>query len=186
VNEQLSFWGLDEEGRSVRTGQRLIYFVECGEFVKIGFTTRDVSERISELECGNPASMKLIGTMVVHDESDDRRLHKRFAIFHHRGEWFRKTPELLRAIEELLYSTEQPQNIATAQTPIVIKLWDKAWVGEEGFMYAWDCPSCRRCLSFNGGFHPNPGTDERRKGSSICKRCHTRMQIHFVRLPQHA
>lgn len=77
-----------------------IYFLECGEFIKIGFS-RNLKGRLDALSCGNPYDVKLLVTIRggKHIEID---LHERFADAHHRGEWFHKTPELLDFVEHRL------------------------------------------------------------------------------------
>ena len=64
----------------------MIYFIRCGEFVKIG-RSEDVAERISSLQTGNPYKVELIGSFDGSD-AEERRLHAAFGPFHHRDEWF--------------------------------------------------------------------------------------------------
>jgi len=99
---QLSFWGYDDDGVTCNQGKRIVYFVACGDFVKIGFTTRDMDTRLGEMSTGNPAALELIGTLVVTEKQDDRGLQKRFSKYHYRNEWFHKTLELLEAIDKLI------------------------------------------------------------------------------------
>lgn len=82
-------WMLSQDGYT--------YFLECGEFIKIGFS-RNLKGRLDMLSCGNPYPIKLLATIRgwKHIETD---LHERFASARHRGEWFRKTPELLDFVE---------------------------------------------------------------------------------------
>lgn len=76
-----------------------IYFIAAGDFVKIGFTTSPVG-RIRSIKTATPLPLKILhhqrGTM-----KQERELHRRFAAIRVRGEWFRKTPELLDYIEEI-------------------------------------------------------------------------------------
>jgi hypothetical protein len=74
-----------------------IYFIRCGEFVKIGFAT-DVPTRFSGIKTSTPHELELLGT-VPGDRSTERAFHERFKRHHHRGEWFHfadETSELLR------------------------------------------------------------------------------------------
>ena len=101
MQEQLSLWGYDGTGAPSVSGERVVYFVDDGEFIKIGFTTRDAGARVREWATGNPNGLKVIATIVVKDGEDDRRFHRMFAEFHHRNEWFRKSAALMQAIRVL-------------------------------------------------------------------------------------
>ena len=90
---------------STTTG-RIVYFLACRAFVKIGYTSREVHARIPELQTGNPDKLELIGTLVIRDDDDDRDLHAQLRRFHYRGEWFHKTDELLAIIADLLSGPE--------------------------------------------------------------------------------
>jgi hypothetical protein len=76
-----------------------IYFIRCGEFIKIGYTT-DLSTRMKSLRQANPSPID-----ILHSEPggivDERAHHKRFAHLRHQGEWFRAADELLVFIDEL-------------------------------------------------------------------------------------
>lgn len=67
-----------------------VYFIACLPLgaMKIGFTRSGVVNRLSALQTGCPAPLKLYacfpGTM-----DDERRLHEAFAPLHIQGEWFR-------------------------------------------------------------------------------------------------
>jgi hypothetical protein len=58
------------------------------EAVKIGFTSSNPHVRLSGLQIGCPAPLKLL-TYVPGSMDDERRLHKAFAPLHIQGEWFR-------------------------------------------------------------------------------------------------
>lgn len=69
-----------------------VYFVRCGSFIKIGFSTNAL-KRFAELKNGIPLDVSLAAYFPgsLHYES---WLHRRFLAFHHRGEWFRSNQEL--------------------------------------------------------------------------------------------
>ena len=84
---------------------RLIYFMECQDFIKIGWCKMlNIYRRRSELQGGNP--FKLEVHRVIFFESgtgikkEERALHTRFEHLRYRNEWFRKSPELLDYIEQ--------------------------------------------------------------------------------------
>jgi hypothetical protein len=78
--------------------QRNVYFVECGDFVKIGWCSGDPIRRLSELQNGNPHRMSLLGTM-RGGPREEAALHRRFSELRGRGEWFRKSSALLDLIQ---------------------------------------------------------------------------------------
>jgi hypothetical protein len=68
------------------------------DYIKIGHTT-SVRSRLINLAIANPHPLKVLAT-IGGDKYTERDLHSRFADPFHRGEWFRKTPELLAHIEQ--------------------------------------------------------------------------------------
>jgi hypothetical protein len=76
-----------------------IYFIRCGEFVKIGFAT-DVPTRFSGIKTSTPHELELLGT-VPGDRSTERAFHERFKRHHHRGEWFHFADEIKGTIARL-------------------------------------------------------------------------------------
>lgn len=76
----------------------MVYFITDGEFIKIG-KANDPNQRLSELQTGNPKPLWII-KQIKGDEKQERRLHQIFKSWHHRGEWFKSTPEMLMKIIE--------------------------------------------------------------------------------------
>jgi hypothetical protein len=79
-----------------------IYFIESGAGgpIKIGYA-RSVEGRRGNLQCGNPVELRLLAYVEVdHHEDEERELHRRFAAHSIRGEWFRRGPEVMAAIEQ--------------------------------------------------------------------------------------
>lgn len=92
------FSGLFEQAYPPASSNNLCYFIQCGEFVKIGFTNRQPSERLSSLQTGTPYQLTLLAT-VSSNKFSEGELHQRFAELRHRGEWFIASSELLTFIE---------------------------------------------------------------------------------------
>ena len=65
----------------------LIYIAGFDRFVKIGFTSQSVAERIRTLSTGSPLPIEVYATMPGR-VSDERALHRRFHECRLRGEWF--------------------------------------------------------------------------------------------------
>jgi hypothetical protein len=77
----------------------VVYFLEAGDFIKIGFTT-SLENRIKALETSSPHEFVVLATMpgTIEDETE---IHHRFWSSRQRREWFRKTPELLAFIDQI-------------------------------------------------------------------------------------
>jgi hypothetical protein len=74
-----------------------VYFVECDDFIKIGYT-ESVEDRVRALATATPYPLTVLAT-INGSQNTESCLHSRFADARHKGEWFRKTPELLDYIE---------------------------------------------------------------------------------------
>ena len=73
----------------------MIYFIQNGTGpVKIGYTKNDVNQRLASLQSASPYQLHLLGTM-DGSIADERRLHRKFALLHTSGEWFRADQMLL-------------------------------------------------------------------------------------------
>jgi hypothetical protein len=80
----------------------MIYFVGAmlnGEpqAIKIGFTAKDHSDRVSSLQIGNHLELEALAT-IPGDMRTERELHARFAEHHLRGEWFAPHQSLLARV----------------------------------------------------------------------------------------
>jgi Meiotically up-regulated gene 113 len=81
------------------TPRGFVYFIECGDYIKVGYTG-SVRARLTNLAMANPYPLKVLATMEGSKQTESS-LHDRFADAFHRGEWFRKTPELLAFIDQI-------------------------------------------------------------------------------------
>ena len=90
-------WPLPAQ-KVVARAQGLIYFVGYGQFVKIGFAT-DLALRLTALQVSTPHPLKVYlkieGTL-----EDEKALHRQFAAYRIRGEWFRRSSEIKAWIVE--------------------------------------------------------------------------------------
>jgi hypothetical protein len=93
----------------------MIYFVQdqatC--FIKIGYAA-EARNRLSGLQVGNPLQLVLLATM-PGDRDSEAALHRRFAEYHTRGEWFRPGPNLLR----FLFSSPDVRDAALDHPSVV-------------------------------------------------------------------
>src|SRR3990167_10029607 len=70
-----------------------IYYVQVADYIKIGCTA-DWKKRINNIRTSSPFEVKVLLVEINHPRFE-RRLHKKFSQYRHRGEWFCVTPELL-------------------------------------------------------------------------------------------
>lgn len=81
----------------------LVYFIDCLDLTKIGFTSKPIHERIETWLNGNPFEL-LIFALVPGTLEKERELHLRFGKLRQRREWFRLSPEARVEIVELAES----------------------------------------------------------------------------------
>ncbi len=77
----------------------LIYFVDCGEYTKIGFTSGHVHLRLANLATANPYPMSL-WALVRGNWRSERSFHQQLKHLSHRKEWFRLTTEARAELAE--------------------------------------------------------------------------------------
>ena len=77
-----------------------VYFLKCGDFIKIGISKRP-RKTLQCLSSAGPHDVKLL-LMIPGDRQMERRLHDLFRHSRHRHEWFRATPDLLADIKDRL------------------------------------------------------------------------------------
>lgn len=79
-------------------GTSCVYFLEMGDFIKIGYSS-NVGKRIEDLSI-TPYEIKLLHT-IPGRRCNEADLHRDFKHLRVKGEWFQKAPELLAFIEAL-------------------------------------------------------------------------------------
>jgi hypothetical protein len=77
-----------------------IYVIGFGDYVKIGFTSGPLQNRLATIQTGCPEPL-VVYASIPGAMRLERELHRRFAASRLEGEWFRKTPELLGYIEQI-------------------------------------------------------------------------------------
>ena len=95
-------------GMSTDSKEAVVYFVEDGDFIKIGWCMKynyKYGQNMAELQRGNPRKLKYIAILNFASKDGarkkERSLHDQFKHLKHRGEWFLKKEELLREIRLL-------------------------------------------------------------------------------------
>ena len=91
---------LTANGQKAKRVPNHLYFVQCGEYVKIGIAA-DVRKRVRDMEMHNPYEMKILHVM-PGKRKEEKELHKRFATYRRRNEWFWFEGELREYVEGLL------------------------------------------------------------------------------------
>lgn len=87
---------LARAGKRDRDG--FVYFIQCGDRIKIGFALNDVQMRLQTLQTGSPEPLVLLH-YEAGSERIERELHRRFKAFRHAREWFRLEGALAEFIE---------------------------------------------------------------------------------------
>jgi len=67
----------------------MIYFIQSGTSgpIKIGYTSRDINDRLKQLQTGSWEQLTIIKA-IDGDIGFEQELHRSFATYHIRGEWF--------------------------------------------------------------------------------------------------
>lgn len=73
-----------------------VYFIQMGRFIKIGYAASAIV-RLQTLQTSSPYTLKILGT-IPGGPLEEKRIHDLFEHLRERGEWFRKTPDLLEYI----------------------------------------------------------------------------------------
>jgi hypothetical protein len=78
-----------------------VYFIAQGEGgpIKIGYTTKKATWRLSELQVASPQPLVLLA-VIQGDREVEVELHTRFADLRIRGEWFERGDALMDFIED--------------------------------------------------------------------------------------
>jgi hypothetical protein len=91
-----------------------VYFIESGEFVKIGFASFPAG-RLGQLQKASPHPMRVIaafpGTI-----SDEKTVQRSLVHSRHRSEWYRKTADVECAIENAR-SASRWSNVVLSDLP---------------------------------------------------------------------
>lgn len=88
-----------------------VYFIATtdrpgdSQLVKIGWTSKWASERMRSLQVACPDTLEVLAE-VIGRPGDERTLHARFAVLHHRGEWFCYRDSLLTYVSGLVAREE--------------------------------------------------------------------------------
>lgn len=75
----------------------LVYFIRCGDAIKIGYTF-NMARRMMDLQMCNPQALELLVAFAGGHE-EEHFLHDKFADLHIRGEWFQYHQTILEYID---------------------------------------------------------------------------------------
>ena len=84
-------------GAPVPDREPLVYFIRCGDAVKIGYT-KDIDRRLAHIRMLNPNRVEVLAMMAGAVQLE-RDLHTRFSAQRVHGEWFRLDGELAELLE---------------------------------------------------------------------------------------
>lgn len=108
---EIGKWDRAQTGLVARA--QSIYFVSSNEVpdfpVKIGISDIAVTARLQGLQCACPFELEVLASM-RGTAAGEAELHRRFKPSLIRGEWFRRTPELMATIERI--KSAQPRSLS--------------------------------------------------------------------------
>ena len=153
----------------------MIYFIitEDRKFVKIGFTKKNLKNRINAIQTGCPLKIKC-SLLLEGDKTKETELHIKFNSFKSYGEWFYLTEE----IEEFIKDNEhldlkdirktnkpgKPSKYTDEQKNIMLKQYqEKVTLVEIAENMNITIKAAYRVIQRMGGIRPN---QKRRKKSS--------------------
>ncbi len=87
------------QSRPHKTGE-IVYFLQAGDFIKIGKTTGSAENRLLQLKTGCPFPVEIVA-VIAGGYDKERSLHHRFRNIRAHGEWFHATKEILSFITSL-------------------------------------------------------------------------------------
>ena len=82
----------------------MVYFIRVPDGpVKVGYTNRNVKERLKELQAASPYPLELIGTIAGGQQSE-QCVHRMFSGWRSQGgrEWYDADPIVIKAIDAML------------------------------------------------------------------------------------
>jgi hypothetical protein len=108
----------------------VIYFIQREDDprspVKIGFTARDPSIRLSSLQTGSPDRLKIIHT-IQGSVNGERELHRKFAKNRTSGEWFSWSDEIACFIDSGEPADETEIEDEPSKKQKVVKIPQLSW-----------------------------------------------------------
>jgi hypothetical protein len=137
----------------------VIYFIQAGKrgSIKIGYTNQPVSRRITDLQIACPAQLYLL-LVIRGSEETEKRLHRKFAHLHRRGEWFYPGRRLLRYLAQRQHqgiSGDLPDpDIRRRRPPLRkgrIRVWIQAFTDRPNLMLQWFDPATGKRKSRSAG-----------------------------------
>lgn len=86
--------------RPLPSAPGLLYFIVCGDAVKVGYTSHTIQKRMVDLQVGNPVELTLYAIFPAKPEHEalaqDKLKH-----LHIRGEWYRFNDEIRDLVAHL-------------------------------------------------------------------------------------
>lgn len=88
IGQPIEFKPKPRNPREPRGPIPTVYFIDCGEFTKIGFTAQYIEQRVDNMRTANPFPIKL-WAVVPGTTAIEREFHDIFGKYRHQREWFR-------------------------------------------------------------------------------------------------
>jgi hypothetical protein len=101
--------------RAKSEGKTFIYFLRAGDFVKIG-RSKNWRYRMAGMQVGSPYTIVPL-LVLIGDQREEQKLHRRFRASHFRGEWFHLGPAIREYIKESLSLCVAKADVSDLRTP---------------------------------------------------------------------
>lgn len=75
-----------------------VYFLASPTHVKIGFTESGVKKRIRTIRQNHYEKLELLGVIYGASREREKEIHKKFAAYKVKGEWFLRNDEIMHFI----------------------------------------------------------------------------------------
>ena len=126
-------WDYGAHELSARKCGSFVYFIQSGDFIKIGWS-KTPELRVDQIRRGGNALRPRAGlaedpVLLAYKpgtKRDEAALHQQFADQHDQGEWFRQCPELEALIEETVHiqsALEVDAHIASYEQRVTSHGW---------------------------------------------------------------
>ena len=112
----------------------VVYFVSGSADdapIKIGYASRSAEERIKALQTGSAFKLEVLAE-VEGDYPLETKFHKLFSAHRLHGEWFRRTPEIMAAIEVLRATRRVRDGIPNTRRDVSLRQGSSAVRGSGG------------------------------------------------------
>ena len=119
------------------------------DFIKIGYTSTELSLRKAALQTGSESEIWAMGVLLFDEENEarreEKRIHEQFGGFRSRGEWFYATPRIIKYIEDyaVQYTERFTENVPLTSDIEIVESEGPPTRSEEAIAFGNWLKECR-------------------------------------------